>query len=92
MVRRTKEQALATRDRILDAAERLFQQRGVSRTSLHELALAAGVTRGAVYWHFNDKADVFNAMMARVCLPLEESCNACEIALAADPLATMRGA
>ena len=67
MVRRTKEEALATRDRILDTAELLFQQRGVSRTSLHELATAAGVTRGAIYWHFQDKADVFNAMMARAC-------------------------
>jgi TetR/AcrR family transcriptional regulator, acrAB operon repressor len=90
MVRRTKEAALATRDRILDTAELLFQQRGVSRTSLHDLATAAGVTRGAIYWHFHDKADVFNAMMARVCMPLEESCDACEIALAEDPLATIR--
>jgi TetR/AcrR family acrAB operon transcriptional repressor len=90
MVRRTKEEALATRDRILDTAELLFQQRGVSRTSLHELATAAGVTRGAIYWHFHDKADVFNAMMARVCMPLEESCGACEVALAEDPLATIR--
>jgi TetR/AcrR family transcriptional regulator, acrAB operon repressor len=90
MVRRTKEEALATRDRILDTAELLFQQRGVSRTSLHDLATAAGVTRGAIYWHFHDKADVFNAMMARVCLPLEESCGACEMSMAADPLATIR--
>jgi TetR/AcrR family acrAB operon transcriptional repressor len=90
MARRTKEEALATRDRILDTAELLFQQRGVSRTSLHDLATAAGVTRGAIYWHFQDKADVFNAMMARVCLPLEESCDACETALADDPLATIR--
>jgi len=90
MARRTKEEALATRDRILDTAELLFQQRGVSRTSLHELATAAGVTRGAIYWHFHDKADVFNAMMARVCMPLEESCGACELALAEDPLATIR--
>ena len=90
MARRTKEEALATRDRILDTAELLFQQRGVSRTSLHDLATAAGVTRGAIYWHFQDKADVFNAMMSRVCLPLEESCGACEVALAEDPLATIR--
>ncbi len=90
MARRTKEEALATRDRILDTAELLFQQRGVSRTSLHDLATAAGVTRGAIYWHFQDKADLFNAMMARVCLPLEESCDASETALADDPLATIR--
>jgi TetR/AcrR family acrAB operon transcriptional repressor len=73
MVRKTKEEALVTRASILDAAERLFQAQGVSGTSLHEIALAAGVTRGAVYWHFRDKGDLFNAMMGRVCLPMEES-------------------
>ena len=73
MVRKTKEEALITRGSILDAAERLFQAQGVSGTSLHDIASSAGVTRGAVYWHFKDKADVFNAMMQRVCLPMEEA-------------------
>ena len=48
MARKTKEDALVTRDRILDAAELVFEQRGVSRCSLHEIAQAAGVTRGAI--------------------------------------------
>lgn len=73
MVRRTKEEALATRHKLLDAAEHLFQAQGVSRTSLQDIARRAGVTRGAVYWHFKDKADLFNAMMDRVILPLEQS-------------------
>ena len=72
MARKTKEEALATRASILDAAELLFHRQGVSRTSLHDIAAAAGVTRGAVYWHFKDKADVFTQMMDRVCLPVEE--------------------
>jgi TetR/AcrR family acrAB operon transcriptional repressor len=71
MARRSKEDAEATRCCILDAAERVFEARGVSRASLNEIALAAGVTRGAIYWHFRDKADLFNAMMARATLPLE---------------------
>jgi TetR/AcrR family acrAB operon transcriptional repressor len=71
MARKTKEDALHTRSSILDAAEHLFQQHGVSSTSLHAIAQAAGVTRGAVYWHFKDKSDLFNAMMERVCLPME---------------------
>jgi TetR/AcrR family acrAB operon transcriptional repressor len=71
MVRRTKEEAMATRHRILDAAELIFERRGVSRTSLHEIAQAAGVTRGAIYWHFEDKADLFNAMMDRATMPME---------------------
>jgi len=75
MARRTKEEALATRHKLLDAAEHLFQVQGVSRTSLQDIARRAGATRGAVYWHFKDKADLFNAMMERVTLPLEESFN-----------------
>jgi len=71
MVRRTKADAEATRTALLDAAECLFQARGVSRTSLNDIATAAGTTRGAIYWHFKDKADLFNAMMDRATLPLE---------------------
>jgi TetR/AcrR family acrAB operon transcriptional repressor len=71
MGRHTKEEALATREGLLDAAEALFEAQGVSRTSLEQIAAAAGVTRGAVYWHFRNKTDLFNAMMARAVLPLE---------------------
>ena len=73
MVRRTKEEAQATRSHILDTAELVFERHGVSGTSLNEIAEAAGLTRGAIYWHFTDKADLFNAMMERVTLPLEET-------------------
>jgi len=71
MVRRTKEEAQETRQRLLDAAEVLFQSQGVSQTTLQQIAQQAGATRGAIYWHFKDKADLFNAMMDRVTLPLE---------------------
>lgn len=86
MARRTKEEALATRHRLLDAAELLFQSQGVSRTSLQQIALQAGATRGAVYWHFKDKADLFNAMMERVTLPLEAAARLSE-QVDQDPLA-----
>lgn len=71
MVRRTKEEAQETRNRLLDAAELLFQAQGVSQTSLQQIAHQAGATRGAIYWHFKDKAALFNAMMERVKLPME---------------------
>ena len=71
MARRSKEEAAATREGILDAAESLFVRQGVARTTLQEIATAAGVTRGAVYWHFDDKGTLFNAMMGRATLPLE---------------------
>lgn len=79
MARKTKEEAQATRSSILDAAERLFLAGGVARTSLHDIACAAGVTRGAVYWHFKDKGDLFNAMMDRVILPMEQACASLDI-------------
>ena len=72
MARRTKEDALATRNSLLDAAELLFQKQGVSSTSLNDIARQAGTSRGAIYWHFQDKADLFNAMMERVTLPFEQ--------------------
>jgi TetR/AcrR family acrAB operon transcriptional repressor len=72
MVRKTKQEALETREKLLDAAEALFQRQGVSRTSLQQIAQEAGLTRGAVYWHFRDKAELFDAMMKRGTMPLEK--------------------
>ena len=73
MVRRTKEEAQETRSQILEAAEQAFYERGVARTTLADIATLAGVTRGAIYWHFQNKADLFNAMMDRATLPLEQT-------------------
>ncbi|MDF3085495.1 TetR family transcriptional regulator [Burkholderia sola] len=72
MVRRTKEEALETRNRILDAAEHVFFDKGVSHTSLADIAKHAGVTRGAIYWHFANKSELFDAMFDRVFLPIDE--------------------
>ncbi|MDT4817754.1 HTH-type transcriptional regulator AcrR [compost metagenome] len=71
-MRRTKEDSEKTRQTILDSAERLFLERGVSNTSLEQIAKAAGVTRGAVYWHFQNKAHLFNDMLNQVRLPPEQ--------------------
>lgn len=75
MARKTKQEAQETRHSILDAAERLFQRQGVSNTSLQQIAHEAEVTRGAIYWHFKDKAELFDAMMQRGTMPLEEGLN-----------------
>src|SRR5438067_9325832 len=90
MARRTKEEAAATRDSILDAAEKLFVEQGVSRTTLQHIASAAGVTRGAIYWHFDDKGALFNAMMDRATLPLEGELTVLDGAESADPLDDLR--
>ena len=71
MARKTKEEALETRNAILDAAELVFHERGVSATSLAEIAEAAGVTRGAIYWHFVNKEALYDAMIQRVFAPVE---------------------
>jgi len=62
MVRKTKAEAEQTRQEIIDAARCVFHECGVSRTSLEKVARVAGVTRGAVYWHFANKAELFFAM------------------------------
>lgn len=90
MVRKTKEDALETRGLLLDTAARLFEEKGVSRTSLADIAEAAGVTRGAIYWHFKNKCELFNAMFDRVHLPMEELIEAKMAADAQDPLGTLR--
>lgn len=72
MARKTKAEAEATRQSILDAAEQMFISHGVARTSLEEVARTAQVTRGAVYWHFRNKSDLFEAMLERVRLPMTE--------------------
>lgn len=70
MARKTKEDAELTRLRIVDAAREVFLARGVSRTTMEHIAAQAGVTRGAVYWHFNNKAELIQVMREQVFLPL----------------------
>lgn len=86
MARSTKKEALETRSRILDAAEDVFHARGVSQTSLADIAAAADLTRGAIYWHFENKSDLFNAMCERVKLPLDEIMSAQPEQRETDPL------
>jgi len=72
MARRTKEEAEATREAIIEAAIDTFLETGVARASLDQIARNAGVTRGAVYWHFKDKDDLLNTLINRVRLPMHE--------------------
>jgi AcrR family transcriptional regulator len=62
MARKTKEEALETRNNILSAAVQVFLEKGVSNASLEMIAEQANVTRGAIYWHFRNKADIFEAL------------------------------
>ena len=90
MVRRTREAALATREALIDAAEHVFRREGVTRTSLSEIAAEAGVTRGAIYWHFRDKAELVDAMCERTVLPLDAALARAGEAARDDPLSALR--
>lgn len=54
--------AVPTRERIVDAALRLFSERGTTAVSMRELADAAGVTVPGLYYHFASKADLIRAL------------------------------
>ncbi len=58
MARRTKEEAEQTKQAILDSALNLFYEKGFSRTTFDEIARRINLTKGAVYWHFRNKADL----------------------------------
>lgn len=86
MARKTKEDAEKTRQRIVDAARKEFAKRGVGRTSLDQIAKAAKVTRGAIYWHFESKSALFFAMRDQICLPLHDRLGLAQLPPDADPL------
>lgn len=71
MARKTKEESQKTRDGILDAAERVFLEKGVGNTAMADLADAAGVSRGAVYGHYKNKIEVCLAMCDRAFARIE---------------------
>jgi TetR/AcrR family acrAB operon transcriptional repressor len=89
-MKRTRQQALETRNRILDAAERVFAEHGVARTTLEDVAVQAGFTRGAIYGHFRNKVELFVAMTNRVMLPMEMLVLASVDAEEPDPLGKIR--
>lgn len=92
MARKTKEDAQATRQQLLGAAVRVFSEKGVSGASLQDIAAAAGTTRGAIYWHFKNKADLFNALVDDALLPMEQAMQRMGHDPAQDPLAELEHA
>ncbi|TNV21749.1 TetR family transcriptional regulator [Buttiauxella sp. B2] len=72
MARKTKIEALKTRQHLIDVAITLFAKNGVSSTTLGDIADAAGMTRGAIYWHFDSKVSLFNEIWnIQPCISLE---------------------
>ncbi|EHQ8139473.1 acrEF/envCD operon transcriptional regulator [Escherichia albertii] len=62
MAKRTKAEALKTRQELIETAIVQFAQHGVSKTTLNDIADAANVIRGAIYWHFENKTQLLNEM------------------------------
>jgi TetR/AcrR family acrAB operon transcriptional repressor len=91
MVGKPKGESKETYEALLDAAELTFAERGVTRTTLNDVACSAGMTRGAVYWHFKDKGALVEALCDRVFLPMETMLNEITAAPEDDPMAALRG-
>lgn len=85
-MRRTKEEAAATRLCIIRNALELFSENGVSATSLVDVAKRTGVTRGAIYWHFKNKWELFEAVWRHYSQPLDELSAASQEETQVDPL------
>lgn len=62
MAKKTKEEAEKTKQSIFDAALKVFERKGFVTTTLNDIAKEAGVTRGAIYWHFKNKTELFLAL------------------------------
>ena len=71
-MRRTKEDAEKTRLKIIEAALTLFSRNGYSNTTLAMIGTEAGYSRGPIYWHFKNKEDLFQAVLAYSQEPLEQ--------------------
>ncbi len=65
MVRKTKEESDRTYHALLDAALGLFNEQGTTNTTLNDIAKEVNMTRGAVYWHFQNKDDIIIALWNR---------------------------
>lgn len=71
-MRRTKEEAEQTRQKVIEAALKLFSRNGYSQTTLAMIADEAGYSRGPIYWHFKNKDELYDAVLAYSQLPLQQ--------------------
>ena len=90
MARRTKEEAQQTRCHIMSTALDLFCSQGLAKTSLTDIARAADLTRGAIYWHFKNKDELFISLWQELCSPLAHQLDACLNPDEPDPLGQLR--
>jgi len=77
------------RDRLIDAAARLFRQQGYERTSVRQLAEAVGILSGSVFHHFDSKEDILMAVMTTTIATMTERLRRAS-EQASDPLDRLR--
>src|SRR5277367_940157 len=80
----------ATREKLIVAARRLFAERGYASVGTEEIVQAAGVTRGALYHQYRDKADLFAAVAETVEAEVTQRIAEGALAAGADPIAALR--
>ncbi len=90
MARKTKEDTEHTYALLLDAAESVFTKKGVSASTLNDIAVEAGMSRGAIYWHFRDKGELVRSMCERATLPMAAMVNEVMAVAGDDPLGSVR--
>lgn len=71
MARKTVEESEQTRIRLMEAGTRMFAQYGYADSTLEDIAKCAGLSRGAVYWHFKGKGELLQSVLDASVLPLE---------------------
>ncbi len=64
-MRRTKEDSEATKEKIIEAALYIFLEKGYSQTTVEDVVKSLKLTRGAFYWHFKDKDDLFKSIIQK---------------------------
>lgn len=90
MARRTPEDSEKTRQALLDVALRLYAEQGLHQVSLKTIAAEAGVTHGALYWHFKNRDDLILSLADAYTLPFEDAYINNLQAIDQDPLAALK--
>lgn len=72
MARKTKEEALRTKQKLLDSALEVMSERSYSSISMTEIAERIGYSKGAIYWHFRNKNDILVSLVNTTCLMTED--------------------
>lgn len=72
MARKTKEEALETREKLMSSALEMMSENPFSSVSMNEIAERVGLSKGATYWHFKTKNDLLITLFENMCRQVEK--------------------